>query len=161
MCRESYNDMNTKVDFISEKELLKKVEEGVSKKAVWQKPLLLLTKNGSDYNYINDLMRETYHDRCVVNEPFDFKFVRTNGELEMSLNGVIVDYHHPDVDLYKYLGGALGYDEEVHRYCVGLVEYEAKPVISFICVTDKNCSVENIPEWMKEEYEIAMLELPY
>ena len=149
------------IKLISEKELLKKVEEGVSKTAVWQKPLLLLTKNGSDYNYINDLLCDAYRDSCIVNEPFYDEFVRVGNKLEMSLNGVIVDYHHPDVDLYKYLGGALAYDEKVHRYCVGLIEYEAKPVISFICVADKNCSVGNIPEWMKEEFEIAMLELPY
>ena len=153
--------MNTKVELISEKELLKKVQEGVSKKAAWQKPLLLLTQNGSDYNYIRDLLKENYRSSCIVNEPFYNEFVRVDNKLEMSLNGVIVDYHHSDVDFYEYLGGCLGYDEKIHRYCVSLVEYEAKPVISFICVTDKNCSVKNIPAWMKEEYEIAMLELPY
>ena len=153
--------MNTKVNIISEKELLKKVEEGVSKKAVWQKPLLLLTKNGDDYNYINDLLNENYRDSSIVNEPFYNEFVRVGNKLEMLLNGVIVDYHHSDVDFYKYLGGPLAYDEKIHRYCVSLVEYEAKPVISFICVADKNCAVEDIPAWMKEEFEIGMLELPY
>lgn len=153
--------MNTKVGIISEKELLKKVEEGVSKKAAWQKPLLLLTKNGEDYNYIHDLLRDTYHDYCINSDPGYYTFVRANNKLEVSLNGVIVDYHHSDVDFYEYLGGALAYDEKIHRFGVALVEYEAKPVISFICVTDKNCAVEDIPAWMKEEYEIAMLELPY
>ncbi len=153
--------MNTKVGIICEKELLKKVEEGVSKKVAWQKPLLLLTKNGDDYNYINDLLQETYHDYCINSDPSYYAFIRVNNKLEVSLNDVIVDYHHSDVDFYEYLGGPLAYDEKIHRYCVSLVEYEAKPVISFICVTDKNCAVEDIPAWMEEEFEIAMLELPY
>ena len=154
--------MNTKVELISEKELLKKVREGVSKKVAWQKPLLLLTKNGDDYIYITDLLHETYRGRAIGNGPVYHEFVRVDNKLEISLNGIIIDYHHSDVDFYEYLDSSyLGYDEKIHRYCVSLVEYEAKPVISFICVTDKNCSVENIPAWMKEEYEIAMLELPY
>ena len=149
------------IKLISENELLKKVEEGVYKTAVWQKPLLLLTKNGDDYNYITDLLHETYRGRGIGITPDYHEFVRVDNKLEISLNGVIVDEHHSDVDFYEYLGGPLAYDEKIHRYCVSLFEYEAKPVISFICVTDKNCAVEDIPEWMEKEFEIAILELPY
>ena len=146
---------------ISEKEFLQKLKDGVSKKVVWQKPFLLLTKDGSDYNYISDALSETYNNRYINTDPLHFKFVRNDNKLEMSLNGVIVDGHHPDVDIYEYLGGPLGYDEKIHRYCVDLVEYEGKPVISFICVTDKNCSIENIPAWMHETFEIAKLKLDF
>lgn len=79
----------------------------------------------------------------------------------MSLNGVIVNGHHPDVEVYKYLGGPLGFDEKTHRYFVDLVEYEKKPVISLICIADKNCSIDDIPSWMHEKYEIAMLKLDF
>jgi len=147
--------MNT----ITETDLLKKVEDGVSRKAVWQKPLLLLAQNGSDYNYILDILNEKYRTRTINTEATYFEFVRDNNKLQMSLNGEICDGHHTDVDLYKYLGGPLAYDEKIHRYCVGLIEYEAKPVISMICVCDNNCSVENIPVWMQDEFEICMLEL--
>ncbi len=150
--------MNTKLELISEKELLKKVGEGVSKKVAWQKPLLLLTKNDDDYIYITDLLHETYRGRGIGNDPDYHEFVRVDNKLEISLNGVIIDYHHSDVDFYEYLGSYLAYDEKIHRYCVSLFEYEAKPVISFICVTSKNCAVEDIPEWMEKEFEIAMLE---
>lgn len=146
---------------ISEKEFLQKLKDGVSKKVVWQKPFLLLTKDGSDYNYISDAINETYNNYCINTDPLHLKFVRNDNKLEMSLNGVIVDGHHPDVDIYEYLGGPLGYDEKIHRYCVDLVEYENKPVISFICVTDKNCSIENIPAWMHETFEIAKLKLDF
>jgi hypothetical protein len=88
-------------------------------------------------------------------------FVRTDNQLELSINGVIVDGHKPEVQLYEYLGGPLAYDEKIHRYCIDLFEYEVKPVISFICVTDKNCSVDRIPEWIKEKFEVVLLELPY
>lgn len=146
--------MNT----ITGTDLLKKVEDGVSGNVIWQKPLLLLTKNGSDYNYILDILNEKYRTRNINTEATYFEFVRDNNKLQMSLNGEICDGHHTDVDLYQYLGGPLAYDEKIHRYCVGLIEYEAKPVISMICVSDKNCSVENIPEWMKDEFEISLLE---
>jgi hypothetical protein len=149
--------MNT----ITGTEFFKKVEDGVSGKLVWHKPLLLLTQNGSDYNYIVDIINERYQTRSINSEATYFEFVRDNNKLQMSLNGVICDGHHTDVDLYKYLGGPLAYDEKIHRYCVNLIEYEAKPVISLICVSDNNCSVENIPEWMEEEFEISMLELPF
>ena len=146
---------------ISEKELLKKVEDGVSKNTIWQKPLLLLTKDGSDYNYMLDSINEKYRTSTIVTEPNYFEFVRVGDKLEMSLNDEIIDGHHPDVDVYNYLGGPLGFDEKVHRYCVDLIEYETKPVISFICVADKNCSVDDIPEWIKEQFEIALLSLEY
>ena len=146
---------------ISEKEFLQKLKDGVSKKVVWQKPFLLLCKDGSDYNYISDAINETYNSYCINTDPLHFKFVRNDNKLEMSLNGEIVDGHHPDVDIYEYLGGPLGYDEKIHRYCVDLVEYEGKPVISFICVTDKNCSIENIPDWMYDKFDIGMIRLDF
>ena len=144
---------------ISEKELLQKVKDGVSKNAVWQKPLLLLTKNGDDYNYFMDTLNETYNTKNFNTDPAHFKFVRVDNKLEMSLNDVIFDGHHPDVDIYELLG--LSYDEKIHRYCADLFEYEGKPVISFICVADSNCSVDNIPAWMYEKFEIVMLKLNY
>ena len=146
---------------ISEKEFLQKLKDGVSKKVVWQKPFLLLTKNGADYLYINDSFKEKYKTKNINTDPAYFEFVRVDNKLEMSLNGVTVDGHNPDIDIYEYLGGPLGYDERIHRYCVDLVEYENKPVISFICVTDKNCSIENIPAWMHETFEIAKLKLDF
>jgi hypothetical protein len=149
--------MNT----ITGTELLKKVEDGVSRKTLWPKPLLLLTQNGSDYNYISDSLNEKYQVRSINTDACYFEFVQADNNLEMSYNDVIVDGHHPDVDLYKYLGGPLAYDEKIHRYCVNLLKYEAKPVISMICVSDQGCSIEDIPEWMKEEFEIYMLELPF
>ena len=66
-----------------------------------------------------------------------------------------------EVEFYKNLGGCLGYDEEHHRYCVGLCKYESKPVISFICISDKLCSIDSIPEWMYNEFDIVMLDLKY
>ncbi len=145
-----------KTSTISEKELLQKVKDGVSKTTIWQKPLLLLTQNGSDYNYIMDTINEAYNIKNINTDPSHIVFVRENGKLESTLNGVTIDYHS-DADIYEYLGGPLAYDEKTHRFCVDLVEYEGKPVISIICVADKNCSVENIPDWMHEKFEITML----
>ena len=152
--------MNTFV-IITEKELMQKIEDGVSRNVVWQKPLLLLTKDGSDYNYMLDSINEKYRTSSIVTEPQFCEFVRVGDKLEMFLNGEMVDGHHPEVDMYDYLGGPLGYGEKIHRYCAALVEYEAKPVISFICVADNNCSVEDIPGWMKEQFEIVMLKLDF
>ena len=152
--------MNT-ITTISEKEFLKKVADGVSKKVIWDKPFLLLTKDGDDYIYMLDALKETYKSQNINTDPFSFEFVRIDDKLEMSLNGVIVDGHHPDVDIYEYLGGPLGYDEKIHRYCVDLVEYEGKPVISFICVSDKDCSIENIPDWMHDKFYIGMIRLDF
>lgn len=149
------------IDQITETELLRKVEAAVSKKTIWQKPLLLLTKDGSDYNYIIDALNKKCHVMNINNNPSFSKFVRVNGKLELSLNGQICNAHHPEVDVYEYLGGPLAYDENIHRYCIDLVEYDAKPVISFICVADKNCAAENIPAWIQEQFEIAMLKLYY
>ena len=149
------------IETISKKVLLKKVEDGVSKNKIWQKPLLLLTKDGSDYNYMSDSIDELYQTRAIVMEPRYFKFVRNGDKLERSFNSAKVNGHNTDVDVYYYLGGNIGYDEITHRYCVDLVEYEAKPVISFICVADKDCSIENIPDWMQEKFEIAMLQLDF
>ena len=148
---------------ISEKEFLQKLGDGVSQKVIWQKPFLILCKDGSDYIYLSETISETYnHSYITTVEPLYFKFARNDNNLEMSLNGVIVDGHHPDVEVYMFLGiGPLGYDERIHRYCVDLLEYESKPVISFICLTDKNCSIEDIPAWMYEKFEIAMLKLAF
>lgn len=148
--------MNT-IKQISQEELLKKVTAGVSKSVIWKKPLLLLTKDSSDYNIISDKLNETFRTRIINTDPSHFTFVRVNNLLEITLKGVFVDYHQPDVDVLANLGGPLAFDEKIHRYCVDLVEYEAKPVISLICVTDKNCSAEDIPEWMNEKFEILML----
>lgn len=152
--------MNT-ITTISEKEFLKKVADGVSKEVIWDKPFLLLTKDGDNYIYMLDALKETYKSQNINTDPSSFEFVRIDDKLEMSHNGVIVDGHHPDVDIYEYLGGPLGYDEKIHRYCVDLVEYEGKPVISFICIADKDCSIENIPAWMHDKFEIAMLKLAF
>lgn len=144
---------------ITEKELLQKVEEGVSKKVVWQKPLLLLTENGDDYNYILDQLNNNYRSGNINTDPFQVSFTRVNNKLELSINGVICDGHEPEIDFYDYLGGYLGYDETVHRYCIDLLEYENKPVISLICVTDTNCSPDSIPVWMEDSFDIAKLVL--
>lgn len=145
-----------KIYQITEKDLLKKVEDGVSKNVIWQKPLLLLTKNGEDYNNIMDTLNDIFSEKNINTDPFNWNFVRVDGKLELSLNGVTVNGHYPDIDIYEYLGGPLGFDEKVHRYCVDLLEYEAKPVISLICVQDKNCSVEDIPVWMKEQFAVFL-----
>ena len=129
------------VVFITEKELLQKIADGVSKKNVWQKPMLRLTKSGSDYNYMSDTINEKYQTRNFQTVP--------------------VFNTSDDVDLYYYLGAYLWYDEEIHRYAVGLCNAESKPVISFFCVEDKGCSIEEIPAWMEDEFEIVMLKLNY
>jgi hypothetical protein len=146
-----------KVNEISSEEFLKKVREGVSKNVIWQKPFLLLTNNGDEYNDIVDTVNEFFRSRNINADAVSFEFVRADNKLEMSLGSVIVDGHHPDVDIYEYYGGPLSYDEKIHRYCVDLCEYEGKPVISFISLSDKNCSIENIPAWMFDEFEIAIL----
>lgn len=141
---------------ISESDLFKMVEEGVSKKVVWQKPLLLLTKNGDDYNYISDIITDKYRTKNINTDATIFQFVQIDNQLEQTFNGEVIDYHHSDIDLYEYLGGPLGYDEKVHRFCVGLTKYGKKPVISFVCVADNNCSIDDIPTWMQNEFEIRM-----
>ena len=145
-----------KISPITEKELLKKFEDGVSKNVIWQKPLLLLTKNGSDYTHIMDTINKRFHNKNINTDALHYEFVRNNDNLKLSINGVICDGHHPEIDFYDYLGEPLGFDEKIHRYCIDLIEYEAKPVISYICITDKGCSVEEIPAWIKEKYEIFL-----
>ena len=119
--------MNT-ITTISEKEFLKKVADGVSKEVIWKKPFLLLTKNGADNNYMLDALKETYKSQNINTDPSSFEFVRIDDKLEMSLNGVIVDGHHPDVD---------------------------------ICIADKDCSIENIPDWMYDKFDIGMIKLDF
>jgi hypothetical protein len=153
--------MNT-ITTISEKEFLKKVADGVSKEVIWKKPFLLLTKNSADYLYINDALSETYKSKHIVIEPAYIKFVRIDDKLEMSLNGEICNGHHPEIDIYKFLESANNrYDERTLQYCVDLVEYEGKPVISLICTDSKDYSIENIPAWMHDKFEIAMLKLDF
>ena len=119
---------------ISTKEIIKKVEDGVSKKNVWQKPLLLLTKNGDDYNYVEGELDDRFRSAALNSAG-----------------------NNDDVDFYEYLGGRLGYSEQFHRICVDCFEKTHKPVISFICVEEANCSVENIPAWIYEQFEVVML----
>ena len=140
---------------------MKKIENGVSKNEIWEKPLLLLTKGGDDYNYMLDSINDKFRTASIVLEPKYYNFVRKDGKLELSFNGEVCDGHHTDVDVYEYLGGPLGYDEKTHHYLADLVKYECKPVISFICVADSNCSVGDIPAWIKEQFEIAMLKLDF
>ena len=147
---------------ISEKEFLKKVADGVSKKVIWDKPFLLLTKDGDDYNYMLDALKETYKSQNINTDPSSFEFVRIDDKLEMSLNGEICNGHHPEIDIYKFLESANNrYDERTLQYCVDLVEYEGKPVISLICTDSKDYSIENIPAWMHDKFEIAMLKLDF
>ncbi len=59
--------------------------------------------------------------------------------------------------VHKYLG--CSYAVAVHRYCVDYFKYEGKPVVSFVCVSDKDCQIENIPAWIYEEFEVVLLQL--
>jgi hypothetical protein len=154
------------IEKITEESLLKKVADGVSRKSVWTKPMLLLTKDGDDYLYISDTLNEIYpKSKCINVDPSYYRFDVVDGEQVLVLltgdEEVIIDGHSPEVEFYKNLGGPLGYDEEHHRYCVGLCKYESKPVISFICISDKLCSIDSIPEWMYNEFDIVMLDLKY
>ena len=142
---------------ISVEAFLGKIAEGMSKKVICQKPILGLTKDGVDYNWVSDRLSETYVHYNINTDALNYDFVEVEGKLEMAYNGQIVNGHHSDVDIYEYLGGPLGYDEKIHRYCVNLAKYESKLVISLMCIADKNCSVEDIPAWMTEEFEIFML----
>ena len=147
------------ITIIGEKELLSKISDGVTKNAAWEKPLLLLTQNGDDYVYLNDAINEQYKTRCITSEPYYNTFEEINGRFECLLNGNVVDDHHPEVDVYKYLG--CSYAVAVHRYCVDYFKYEGKPVVSFVCVSDKDCEIENIPAWIYEEFEVILLQLNY
>ncbi len=150
------------IPFITEKELLEKVEAGVHGTNTWKKPMLLLTKSDSDYNYISDVIREKYKSiYYIVNEPHHIEFERVDGKLKCSLNGVELGALHPDVELYGYLGGYISYDEPTHKFCVNCVEFEGKPVISYFCIENKGCAVEDIPDWFYDAFEIVMLQLPY
>ena len=86
MYRESYYFMDI-VKQMSQEELLKKVAEGVSKSTKWQKPLLLLTKDGGDYNSIMEKLNEVYRTSNINTDPFIFSFSRVNNQLEVSLKG--------------------------------------------------------------------------
>jgi hypothetical protein len=50
------------IEKITEESLLKKVADGVSRKSVWTKPMLLLTKDDDDYIYMNDTLNEIYEN---------------------------------------------------------------------------------------------------
>lgn len=146
-----------RITIIGEKELLSKISDGVTKNVAWEKPLLLLTQNGDDYVYINDAINEQYKTRCITSEPSYHTFEEINGRFECLLDGNVVDNHHPEVDVHKYLG--CSYAVAVHRYCVDYFKYEGKPVVSFVCVSDKDCQIENIPAWIYEEFEVMLLQL--
>ena len=146
-----------RITIIGEKELLSKISDGVTKNVAWEKPLLLLTQNGDDYVYINDTINEQYKTRCITSEPSYNTFEEINGRFECLLDGNVVDNHCPEVDVHKYLG--CSYAVAVHRYCVDYFKYEGKPVVSFVCVSDKDCQIENIPAWIYEEFEVRLLQL--
>ena len=146
-----------RITIIGEKELLSKISDGVTKNVAWEKPLLLLTQNGDDYVYINDTINEQYKTRCITSEPSYNTFEEINGRFECLLDGNVVDNHYPEVDVHKYLG--CSYAVAVHRYCVDYFKYEGKPVVSFVCVSDKDCQIENIPAWIYEEFEVRLLQL--
>ena len=148
------------IEKITEKELLIRVADGVSKNVIWTKPMLLLTKDDDDNIYMNDTLNEIYENVYCINGDPHYKVEVVNGKpvgLRKREEKIVVR-HRPEIELYKYLGGCLGYDEDHHRYCVELCKYESKPVISFICVLSKLCSIDCIPEWMYDEFEILMLE---
>ena len=148
-----------RITIIGEKELLSKISDGVTKNVAWEKPLLLLTQNGDDYVYINDTINEQYKTRCITSEPSYNTFEEINGRFECLLDGNVVDNHYPEVDVHKYLG--CSYAVAVHRYCVDYFKYEGKPVVSFVCVSDKDCQIENIPAWIYEEFEVRLLQLDH
>ena len=146
------------IHLVTETDLLTRIKDGVSKIKIWEKPMLLLTKDGDDYNHICDLIADTFCTLTINTDALNYDFIRIDNRLEASWNGNVYDLHHPEIDLYEYLGGPLGYDEKIHHYCVGLAEYEAKPVISMICIGDKGCSIENIPAWIEKQFDIVMYE---
>jgi hypothetical protein len=102
------------IEKITEESLLKKVADGVSRKSVWTKPMLLLTKNGDDYLYISDTLNEIYpKSKCINVDPSYYRFDVVDGEQVLVLltgdEEAIIDGHRPELELYKNLGGYLGY----------------------------------------------------
>ena len=137
---------------------MQKIADSIQKETTWEKPMLLLTKNGNDYNEFVDSLSETYpnetHSFTVVDAEH-INFIRVDGKLEMKVQDVICDGHKSDVKLYTHLG--INYCDKVLHYCVNLLEYETKPVIYIVCKADNTCSIDNIPEWVKDEFDIVRL----
>ena len=137
----------------TKQDLLNKIEAGVLQTAPWQKPLVLLIEDGGVYNDVFYTIGEKYKTYCVpMSVPKYETFATVNDKFECLLNGIVVDAHKPDVDVYFYLEGYPLYDEVNLRYCVGLAKYENKPVISLICDV-----AENAPDWVYEEFEVLII----
>ena len=136
----------------TKQDLLKKIESGVLQTAPWQKPLVLLIEDGDVYNDVFDTIREKYKTYCVVSEPKYNTFATVNDKFECLLNGIVVDSHKPEVDVYFYLEGHPLYDKVNLRYCADLAKYENKPVISLICDV-----AENVPDWVYGDFEVLII----
>ncbi len=120
--------------------------------------MLLLAKNGSDYLNVVDSINECYQDQeysFTIVDAEQITFVKNQGKVEMMVQGVTCDGHKPSIKVYVHLGTKYFYN--VLHYCVDLCEYEAKPVIFLICEADKDCSVEDIPTWVNDDFEIVRL----
>ena len=114
--------------------------------------MLSSIEDGDVYNDVFDTIREKYKTYCVVGEPKYITFATVNDKFECLLNGIVVDSHKPEVDVYFYLEGHPFYDKVNLRYCAGLAKYENKPVISLICDVS-----ENAPDWVYEEFEVLII----
>lgn len=137
-------------------ELLQKINDGVTGKAKWTKPVMVLA-NVHGYLDCSDGISERFkvwHYTTV--EPDHIEFVRINGKLEEKLNGIQCDGHKPEVEVYVNLWTT--YFENILRYGINILEYEGKPVVIIVCETDKMAGVDQFPEWVNSEYEIVQLQ---
>ncbi|MBR6417169.1 MAG: hypothetical protein IKS22_13895 [Bacteroidales bacterium] len=144
---------------LSVEELLSRINDSVYDGIPCAEPILLLFDDGDDYYSVLRILSKKYNTKNIGTDPNYFKFVRVNNNLEMSFNGDIIDEHHPEIDVYEYTGGPLGYDKKILSYCRDLVDYEdlEKPVLCLFCLEDKNCSLDDIPEWVCDDFEIDLI----
>ena len=135
--------------------LLQKIDNAISNTAPWQKPLILLFEDGDKYNSVLDVITDKYRHAFIISEPKYMTFVTKDNQTECLLNGKTVDAHKPETDLYLYLEGTPLLDIEALNYCIGLFQYEKKPVICMICTTGKDTRIDNFPAWLSDGLEIV------
>ncbi len=152
-------DQSRELMEISKNELLQKLNAGSANPAGLGKPIILLIPNHTVYNQVVSTLDAEYGQaqrHFTVVDADHIQFVLQAGKLDMIINGEVCDGHHPDTKVYVHLG--TGFFENVLQYSVNLFEYENhKSVIYMVCGSDKGCSLENIPQWVYEKFEIVQI----
>lgn len=137
-------------------EFMQEIAGGLANPSGWKKPVIVLIPEYTVYNQVVSALDTEYGQvqrHFSVVDADHIRFVLQSEKLDMIINGEVCDGHRSDTKMYVHLG--TGFYENILQYSVNLFEYENhKPVIYMVCESYKDCSLENIPQWVYEKFKI-------